>query len=81
MASVSEQFLANLSWKSWAQAKDLQKRILFMLGVLIVYRFGTYIPLPGVNATAMQALAQQYSGKGILAMFNMVSGGAALLCS
>ena len=76
MASVSEQFLANLSWKSWAQAKDLQKRILFMLGVLIVYRFGTYIPLPGINATAMQALAQQYGGKGILAMFNMVSGGA-----
>ena len=76
MASVSEQFLANLSWKSWAQAKDLQKRILFMLGVLIVYRLGTYIPLPGINATAMQALAQQYGGKGILAMFNMVSGGA-----
>jgi preprotein translocase subunit SecY len=76
MASVAEQFLSNLSWKSWSKAKDLQKRILFMLGVLVVYRFGTYVPLPGVNPEAMKALAQEYGGKGILAMFNMVSGGA-----
>jgi preprotein translocase subunit SecY len=47
-----------------------------MLGVLIVYRFGTYVPLPGVNPEAMKVLAQEYGGKGILAMFNMVSGGA-----
>lgn len=76
MASVAEQFLSNLSWKSWTQAKDLHKRIMFMLGVLVVYRFGTYVPLPGVNPEAMKALAQEYGGKGILAMFNMVSGGA-----
>jgi len=76
MASVAEQFLSNLSWSSWAKAKDLHKRILFMLGVLIVYRFGTYVPLPGINPEAMKALAQEYGGKGILAMFNMVSGGA-----
>lgn len=77
MASVAEQLLANLSWKSWAQAKDLHKRILFTLGVFIVYRLGTYIPLPGINPDAMRSLAQEYGGQqGLLSMFNMVSGGA-----
>jgi preprotein translocase subunit SecY len=75
VASVSEQLLANLSWRSWTQAKDLHKRILFTLGIFIIYRIGTYIPLPGINAVAMQALAEKYQ-HGFLAMFNMVSGGA-----
>ena len=75
MASSSEQLLANLSWKAWAQATDLHKRILFTLGIFIVYRLGTYIPLPGVNPHEMHALAQQHS-KGILGVFNLVSGGA-----
>lgn len=76
MASVSEQFLANLSWKSWSQAKDLHKRILFALMALIVYRIGSYIPIPGVNPDAMKILAKEYGGKGVLGMFNIVSGGA-----
>lgn len=75
MASVSEQLLANLSWKAWAQAKDLHKRIWFTIGIFIVYRFGTYIPLPGIDPSEMAAWSGQHS-KGILAMFNMVSGGA-----
>ncbi len=74
MASMTEQFLAHLSWKSWSQAKDLHKRILFTLGVLIVYRLGCYIPIPGVNPEAMKMLAKEYSGQGILSMFNMISG-------
>jgi preprotein translocase subunit SecY len=74
--SVAEQFLANLSWKSWSQAKDLHKRIFFTLGILIVYRLGTYVPLPGVNPEAMRALAKEYGGQGLLNMFNLVSGGA-----
>lgn len=76
MASVTEQFLSNLSWNSWKQAKDLHKRIYFTLFILIVYRLGTYIPLPGINPEAMKVLAKEYGGKGLLSMFNMVSGGA-----
>ena len=75
MSSVSEQLIANLSWKAWAQASDLHKRILFTLGILIVYRLGTYIPLPGIDAGGMKVLAKQYN-RGFLGMFNMVSGGA-----
>lgn len=76
MASVTEQFLSNLSWDSWKKAKDLHKRIYFTLIILIVYRLGTYIPLPGINPEAMKVLAKEYGGKGLLSMFNMVSGGA-----
>lgn len=76
MASAAEQLLAHLSWKSWAQAKDLHKRIWFTMLIFLVYRLGTYIPLPGVNGRAMHTLAQEHAGKGLLAMFNMVSGGA-----
>lgn len=75
-SSVAEQLVATLSWKAWAQAKDLHKRIFFMLGVLIIYRLGTYIPLPGIDPLAMKAVAEEYGGQGILGMFNMVSGGA-----
>lgn len=76
MASVIEHLLENLSWNSWTRAKDLHRRILFTLGILIVYRLGTYVPLPGINPDAMKTLAQEYGGQGILSMFNMVSGGA-----
>lgn len=75
MASVSEQLIANSSWSSWRKAKDLHKRILFTLFILIVFRLGTYIPLPGINPEAMKQLASQHKG-GLLGMFNMVSGGA-----
>lgn len=76
MASVTEHLLANLSWKSWTQAKGLHKRILFTLSIMIIYRLGTYIPLPGIDPNVMRVLAEEYGGRGILAMFNMVSGGA-----
>ncbi len=77
MSSVSQQLLANLSWKAWAQASDLHKRILFTLGVFFVYRIGTYIPIPGVDAEIMRSIAGRYtSSGGFLSMFNMVAGGA-----
>ena len=76
MSSVSEQFVSHLNWRSFREAKDLHKKIVFTLVALLVYRLGTYIPLPGINPQAMKALAQNYSGRGILSMFNMVSGGA-----
>jgi preprotein translocase subunit SecY len=75
MASAAEQLAANLNFGAFQKATDLHKRLWFTLGALIVYRLGTYIPIPGVNP---DAFAQAFSGQaqGILGMFNMFSGGA-----
>ncbi|MCW5725303.1 MAG: preprotein translocase subunit SecY [Maricaulaceae bacterium] len=75
MASAAEQLAANINFGAFARAKELQKRILFTLGVLIVYRIGTYIPMPGIDPATFAAAFQQQSG-GILGMFNVFAGGA-----
>ena len=75
MASAAEQLAANLSWSSFSRAEELKKRILFTLGALIVYRLGTFIPLPGINPVAF-AETFQNNATGILGMFNMFAGGA-----
>src|SRR5690606_2447309 len=54
---------------------ELRQRLLFVLGALLVYRVGSYIPVPGVNPDAMLALMEQQKGT-IVDMFNMFSGGA-----
>lgn len=74
MASASEQLASSLNLSAFTKATELKKRIWFTLGVLIVYRLGTYIPLPGIDAGALQSLFQQ--GGGILGVFNLFSGGA-----
>jgi len=74
MASAAEQLAANLNFSAFAKAEDLKKRIWFTLGALIVYRLGTYIPLPGLNPDAFARAFSEQSG-GILGMFNMFSGG------
>lgn len=75
MASAAEQLAANLNFSSFANATELKKRIWFTLGALIVYRIGTYIPVPGVDATVMGQLLARHQG-GILGMFDMFTGGA-----
>lgn len=75
MASAAEQLAANFDLSVFSKAKDLKKRIWFTLAALIVYRLGTYIPLPGVDPVVMADLARNTSG-GILGMVNMFSGGA-----
>lgn len=75
MVSAAEQLASNINFKSFTQATDLKKRLMFTLGALMVYRLGTYIPLPGIDAAVMEALVQQNSG-GILGIFNKFSGGA-----
>ncbi|GAN62919.1 preprotein translocase subunit SecY [Acetobacter indonesiensis NRIC 0313] len=75
MASAAEQLAANFNVGSLAKATELKKRIWFTLGALIIYRLGTYIPVPGVDATVMGQLLAQHQG-GILGMFNMFTGGA-----
>jgi preprotein translocase subunit SecY len=75
MASAAEQMASSLNLGAFGKATDLKKRIWFTLGALIVFRLGTYIPVPGIDASVMaQQMAQ--SGGGILGMFNMFSGGA-----
>ncbi len=75
MASASEQMAASLNLGAFAKASDLKKRILFTLGALIVFRLGTYIPVPGVDGVVMAHQMTQ-NGGGILGMFNMFTGGA-----
>ena len=75
MASVAEQLAANINFGVFSKATELKKRLWFTLGCLIVYRFGTYIPLPGIDPAVMAQIFQQQRG-GILGMFNMFSGGA-----
>ena len=75
MASAAEQMAANISWSTFGKAKDLQNRILFAIGLLIVYRIGTYIPVPGIDAQRLQLFFEQ-ANQGIGGMLNMFTGGA-----
>jgi preprotein translocase subunit SecY len=75
MASAAEQLAANINWAAFGKAEELKKRIWFTLGALVIYRLGTYIPLPGIDPAAFEAsfLGQK---QGVLDLFNMFSGGA-----
>jgi preprotein translocase subunit SecY len=75
MASAAEQLAANMNFGAFQRATDLHKRLWFTLIALVVYRLGTYIPIPGIDAAAF-AQAFQGQSKGILGMFDMFSGGA-----
>jgi len=75
MASAVEQFAANLNFGAFAKAEELKKRLWFTLGALIIFRLGTFIPLPGIDPHIWQEIFDQKSG-GVLDMFNMFSGGA-----
>ncbi|MGD9783997.1 MAG: preprotein translocase subunit SecY [Hyphomicrobiaceae bacterium] len=75
MSSAAEQLAANLNFGAFAKAEELKRRIWFTLGALLVYRLGTFIPLPGINPVAFAETFKSQSG-GILGMFNMFAGGA-----
>jgi hypothetical protein len=75
MASAAEQLARNLNFSTFAKAKALQQRIMFTLGALLVYRLGTYIPVPGIDPDAYAATFRQ-AQQGIAGMFDMFAGGA-----
>lgn len=75
MASAAEQLASQINFSNFAKATELKKRIWFTLGALIVYRLGTWIPLPGIDPSILQDIFQQQAG-GILGMFDMFAGGA-----
>ena len=75
MVSAVENMAANTSWSSLGKATDLRNRILFTLGLLIVYRLGTFIPVPGIDGVALRQFMES-AGQGIGGMVSMFTGGA-----
>ena len=75
MASAAEQLAGSINLSAFAKATELKKRIWFTLGALVIFRLGTYIPLPGIDPQILQEIFQRNAG-GILGMVDMFSGGA-----
>jgi preprotein translocase subunit SecY len=75
MASAAEQLAANINFSAFAKATELKNRLWFTLGALVIYRLGTYIPLPGIDPQILQDIFNRNVG-GILGMVDMFSGGA-----
>ena len=75
MASAAEQMAANLSWGALGKATDLRKRIVYTILLLMVYRLGTYIPVPGIDGTALRNFMDS-AGSGLSGMLSMFTGGA-----
>ncbi|WP_397542926.1 preprotein translocase subunit SecY [Roseovarius salis] len=75
MVSAAEQMAANTSWAALGKATELRKRILFTIGLLIVYRLGTFIPVPGIDGAALREFMEGAS-QGIGGMLSMFTGGA-----
>ncbi|MEC8773644.1 MAG: preprotein translocase subunit SecY [Pseudomonadota bacterium] len=75
MASAAEQLAANFNFSALSKATELKKRICFTLGALVIYRLGTYIPLPGIDSGVVAQIFNQQAG-GIIGMLDMFAGGA-----
>ena len=75
MASAADQMAQGISLGKFAQATDLKKRLWFTIGVLIVFRMLSYVPLPGIDPTALGLLSERTNG-GVLDFFNTFSGGS-----
>ncbi len=75
MVSAAERLASNVNFGAFSKATELKQRIWFTLGALIVYRLGTYIPIPGIDAAVLSEIFDSQAG-GLLGMFDMFSGGA-----
>ncbi len=75
MASRADNIASNLSLANFSKATELKKRIWFTVGALIVFRFLSFVPLPGINPIALKQFLDRNAG-GVLDFFNMFSGGA-----
>ncbi|MEZ6001755.1 preprotein translocase subunit SecY [Hyphomonas sp.] len=75
MANAAEQMARNVNLGTFAKAKDLQNRILFTLAMLLLYRLGTFVPIPGLDPVAYASIFESQSG-GLLGNMNMFAGGA-----
>lgn len=75
MASAVEQLAKNVTWSSFMQAKELKARIMFVLGALLLYRLGTYVPIPGIDPSVWKEIFSQ-TGGGMMDTLNLFSGGS-----
>ncbi len=75
MASAAEQMASNMSWSAFGKATELRQRIWFTLGLLIIYRIGTYIPVPGIDSLELRAFFDS-AAAGLGGVLNMFTGGA-----
>ena len=75
MASAAEQMAANVSWSAFGKATELRQRIMFTIGLLIIYRLGTFIPVPGIDAIALRDFMDE-AQSGIGGILSMFTGGA-----
>jgi preprotein translocase subunit SecY len=75
MASAAEQLAANINFGAFSKATELKRRLWFTLGCLVVFRLGTYVPMPGINPAIFAEIFARQAG-GILGMVNMFAGGA-----
>ena len=75
MASAAEQLASTFNFGAFAKATELKRRLWFTLGALVIYRIGTYIPLPGIDPTILSDIFEQQRG-GLTDMLNLFSGGA-----
>jgi preprotein translocase subunit SecY len=75
MASAAETLANSINLSAFTKATELKSRIWFTLGALLIYRLGTYIPIPGIDPSILQDIFSRNAG-GILGMFDMFSGGA-----
>lgn len=75
MASAAEQLASTFNFGAFSKATELKKRLWFTLGALVIYRIGTYIPLPGIDPTVLSDIFEQQRG-GLMDMFNLFTGGA-----
>ena len=76
MVSLAEKLASNITFDDFKKAKDLKRRILFTLFILILYRLGSFIPLPGVDASIVKSFFDSQANGGILSMFDVFTGGS-----
>jgi preprotein translocase subunit SecY len=74
MVSAAEQLAANLKFSTFAKADELKQRILFTLGALLIYRLGTFIPIPGIDTSLLSKLFE--NSNTVFGLLNVFSGGA-----
>src|SRR3569832_2460819 len=75
MASAAEHLASSITFANFQKAAELKKRLWFTIGALILFRLLSFVPVPGIDPVAMNALYETQSG-GILDVFNTFSGGA-----
>ncbi|MEL0090625.1 MAG: preprotein translocase subunit SecY, partial [Rhodospirillales bacterium] len=71
MASAAERLASNVNFSAFGKATELKQRIWFTLGALVVYRLGTYLPIPGVDSAVLAQVFNASGGAGVLGMFDM----------